>query len=139
MSSDMDPELKWLLASQNEMRGVVTGDYAKSVIKSKLHNELIGYLEDKKLLDMDWNDLSEEQREIISDACYEALCNEAPVVFEYELEQDFGPYPAHIRGVPGCYFLDIAERDPIGPFANIKLAKKAFDFGFGDLISDGSE
>ena len=139
MSSYTDPELRWLVASQKELHVCFRDDHAKCVMGSRLRNDLIGYLEDKNLLDIDWDDLSEEQRAIISDACYDALCNDAPVVFEYELEQDFGPYPAHIRGVPGCYFLDITERDPIGPFATLDLAKKAFEFGFGNLISDSSE
>jgi len=79
-----------------------------------------------------------EQQETLSDACYAVLCDNAPVVFEYELEQDFGPYPAYIRGVAGCYFLDVLERDPIGPFGNIDLAKQAFDFGFGELLAENN-
>ena len=139
MSEDIDAEAKWLLASLNEMRGAVTGRYAISVIKSQLCSDLLEYVDDKHLLEIDWDVLSAEQRETLSEACHAVLCDNAPVVFEYDLEQDFGPYPASIRGVAGCYFLDILERDPIGPFANLDIAKKAFEFGFGDLISHSSE
>lgn len=137
MTVVIDPDAKWLLESQNEMRGAVTGSYAISVIKSELHSNLIEYVNDKHLLEIDWGLLSSAQRESLSDACYAVLCDDAPVVFEYELEQDFGPYPAYIRGVSGCYFLDITERDLIGPFTSLDLAKKAFEFGFGDLKLDG--
>ena len=138
MTSDVDADAKWLLSCLNEMRGEVTNGFAFSVIKSDLNANLMEYLDDKQLLEIDWEDLSTEQREMISDACYAVLCDNAPAVFEYELEQDFGPYLAYIRGVKGCYYLDIAERDPIGPFADIDLAKKAFEFGFGELKSTTS-
>jgi hypothetical protein len=139
MTQMIDPDANWLLVSQNEMRGAVTGSYAMSVFKSQLCSDLLEYVDDRHLLETDWDVLSAEQRETLSDACYAVLCDNAPVVFKYELEQDFGPYPAYIRGVEGCYFFDILERDPIGPFSSLDLAKKAFEFGFDDLKSHDSE
>jgi len=139
MTSDAANDAKWLLSCLNEMKGEVTDGFAVSVTKSALNADLMEYLDDKQLLEIDWEDLSDEQRETLSDACYAVLCDNAPVLVEYELEQDFGPYPAYIRGVKGCYFLDIMERDPIGPFANVDLAKKAFELCFGEIILDDSE
>jgi hypothetical protein len=54
---------------------------------------------------------------LLSEACFDALTTNAPVVCEYQVTQDFGPYPVFIRGVPGVYFIDAIERDPMGPFA----------------------
>lgn len=84
---------------------------------------------------MTWNLLTEDQRTELTDACYSAMLELAPAIVEYELEQDFGPYPALIRGVKGCYFLDALEREPLGPFPNIVLAKQGFEFEYGEVKS----
>lgn len=133
MAEALDPDALWLLGSQGELRGEITGDYAKTVCQSQLRGDVIEYLGDGSLLDAGWDQLTDDQREELADACYVVMLKNAPQVLEYELEQDFGPYPAFIRGVAGCYFLDMLERDTIGPFSTIELAKKAFEFGFGEL------
>ena len=133
MINEIDPEAKWLLGSQQELQVGLTEEHTVAVCKSELRELVISYLDDYSIIDSDWNELSPEQQGKLADASFSALINGSPQVFEYELEQDFGPYPAFIRGVLGCYFLDVLERDPIGPFADLDLAKKAFEFGFGEL------
>lgn len=133
MADAIDFDALWILGSQAELKGEITGDYAKSVCGSQLRSDLINYLGDSTILDIGWEQLTDDQRDALADACYAVMLENAPQVIEYELEQDFGPYPAFIRGVAGCYFLDVLERDPIGPFASLDLAKRAFEFGFGEL------
>ena len=139
MAKESAAEAKSILPSLTEMQGAIQGDYVKSIMKSELREELEQYIDDKSIFNNDWEHLTEYQREIISDACEEILKNSAPIVIEYELEQDFGPYPGFIRGVKGCYFLDVMERDAIGPYADIEQAKLAFDFLFGEFLSDAEE
>jgi len=134
MASDFEHDINWIRSCLDNLSGKIKDGFAISVCNSPLRDNLIEYLGDKSLLEISWEQLNAHQRDILSDACYDILRNDAPIVFEYELEQDFGPYSAFIRGVNGCYFLDVLERDPIGPFGNIDLAKQAFDFGFGELL-----
>jgi hypothetical protein len=99
----------------------------------------VKYLDDPAITDTDWDQLDQEQRELLSEACYEALTNEAPQVAEYEVTQDFGPYLVFIRGVPGVYFIDALERDPTGPFATLTQARKGLELNFAGLITDGAK
>lgn len=82
------------------------------------------------ILDEEWAELNTDQREWLSEACHEALTNEAPEAARYEVTGSFEPYPVLIRDVPGAYFTEALESDPLGPFATLELSKDGVELNY---------
>lgn len=68
------------------------------------------------------------------DRAYEILLDDAPVVREYEAEQDKGAYSVVIRGVQGIYFIQAVEYDDFGPYETLSVAEEAVDQHFGEFL-----
>jgi hypothetical protein len=70
------------------------------------------------------------------DAVMDILTNEAPVVKQFEAEQDKGVYSIQIRGFAGAYFVSAAEYGDSEIFASRKHSEDYVQQNFGEFISD---
>ena len=68
------------------------------------------------------------------DRAWEILMDDAPIVREYESEQDKGAYAVVIRGVEGVYFIQAVEYDDLGPYETLSEAEEAVDQYFGEFL-----
>ena len=68
------------------------------------------------------------------DSAWEILMDGAPIVREYEAEQDKGAYAVVIRGVEGVYFIQAVEYDDLGPYETLSDAEEAVDQQFGEFL-----
>jgi hypothetical protein len=68
------------------------------------------------------------------DYAVDFLTNEAPVVSEYEAEQDKGVYNVTIRGFPGAYFVQANEYDDSEVFPTLKAAEEYVSEQFGEFL-----
>ena len=68
------------------------------------------------------------------DRAWEILMDDAPVIREYEAEQDKGAYAVVIRGVEGMYFIQAVEYDDLGPYETPSEAEEAVDQHFGEFL-----
>ena len=68
------------------------------------------------------------------DRAWEILIDNAPIVREYEAEQDKGAYAVVIRGVEGVYFIQAVEYDDLGPYETLSAAEEAVDQHFGEFL-----
>lgn len=65
---------------------------------------------DRKAIDLNNVDkLCNDDLDYLKDAALDSLSNYAPIVKEYEAEQDKGVYPINIVGVDGCYIVCASE------------------------------
>ena len=53
----------------------------------------------------------------------------------FTAEQDLGPYPICICGVPGAYYVEAFEHDDIGLFSTLEEARSEVDFHYGEFIT----
>ena len=72
--------------------------------------------------------------EAAADDAIEFLENEAPVVKEYEAEQDEGVYKVTIRGFSGVYFVQAIEYDDSEVFITLKQAKEYVMENYGEFL-----
>lgn len=70
------------------------------------------------------------------DTIIDILINDAPVVKEFEAEQDKGVYSIQIRGFSGAYFVWATEYGNSEIFASQKHAENYVQENFGEFISD---
>lgn len=70
------------------------------------------------------------------DTIIDILTNNAPVVKEFEAEQDKDVYSIEIRGLSGAYFVWAAEYDDSEIFTSRKDAENYVQENFGEFISD---
>ena len=68
------------------------------------------------------------------DRAREILMDDAPVIREYEAEQDKGAYAVVIRGVEGVYFIQAVEYDDLGLYETLSDAEEAVDQHFGEFL-----
>ena len=136
-SKDVDPQVRALLAGLRNLRKGLNGANTQAVCRSNLRKHVVACLSDnhisKTIIDKHWDQLSEDHREWLISVCYDALRNEAPQVAEFEVAQDCEAYPVYVRGVPGVYFIDGGEGDPLGPFATLELAEDAVNYHYWGL------
>lgn len=114
----------------------LTTDHVIAVCLSSLRPKLAKYLgAHAHLMSQPSNTWSGEEMEILQDACFDVLTEDAPLAADYEATQDFGPYGIYVIGVPGVYFVDAMERERSGPFATLDLATDIAALSYSDLIS----
>jgi hypothetical protein len=86
------------------------------------------------------SDLSDNEWDILNDACYEALTSEAPVIETFDAEQSKGTYSVTIRGVPGAYFYSAIEFEDVGLFSTLEEARGDAESEHGEYrVSDGDD
>ena len=78
--------------------------------------------------------LSEDTLGYLIDAALDSLSNYAPIVKEYQAEQDKGVYPINIVGVNGCYIVWAAEYDWSDIFNSLEEAEQYVDLTFGEFL-----
>ena len=76
-------------------------EHLEAVRSSILHAALEQYVSDPSLLTRPLSQLSDDEYADLHDAVSDGLLNEAPIVEEYEAEQDKVVYSIQIHGVPG--------------------------------------
>jgi hypothetical protein len=132
--SKVDPDAQALLSGMRNLRDGLADTSTQAVCRSNLSKHVLAYLKKGKVattvVTTDWDKQSQDERELLSEACYVALTNEAPAVAEYEVSGDFGPYSVFIRGVSGAYFIEAIERDPMGPFPTLTTARAGVDLNW---------
>jgi hypothetical protein len=133
----LTPEAKELLYGLGNLRGRLEPTHLEAVLNSDLRTNVLDYFaEQEVIVASNFENLSSDDLDLLHDACFEALTQHAPVVSEYEVEQDFGPYTIAVMGVPGAYFISALERDPIGPFYSIEAAHEGVLVDFEGLFVD---
>ena len=78
--------------------------------------------------------LSEDTLGYIIDAALDSLSNYAPIVKEYEAEQDKGVYPINIIGVNGCYVVCASEYPNSEIFNSLSDAEDYVNFNYGEFL-----
>ncbi len=68
------------------------------------------------------------------DVIIDFLNNEAPVVKEFEAEQDKGAYSVQIRGLGGAYFVCAPEYEDSEVFLSKKDAENYVQLNFGEFL-----
>ena len=109
-------QIKGLLAYPETLSGIKSALDGKDIDLSnieKLSEDILGYLQD---------------------AAVDALSNYAPIVKEYEAEQDKGVYPINIVGVDGCYIVCASEYPNSEIFNSLSDAKDYVDFNYGEFL-----
>ena len=90
---------------------------------------------DRNAIDLtDVDKLCDDELDYLKDAALDSLSNYAPIVKEYEAEQDKGVYPINIVGVNGCYIVWAAEYDWSDIFNSLEEAEQYVDLTFGDFL-----
>jgi len=78
--------------------------------------------------------LSEDTLGYLIDAALDSLSNYAPIVKEYEAEQDKGVYPINIVGVNGCYIVCASEYPNSDIFNSLSDAEDFVNFNYGEFL-----
>ena len=78
--------------------------------------------------------LSEDTLGYLIDAALDSLSNYAPIVKEYEAEQDKGVYPINIVGVNGCYVVCASEYPNSEIFNTLNEAEYYVNFNYGEFF-----
>jgi hypothetical protein len=78
--------------------------------------------------------LTEDQSNELHDIAYDTLRNEAPVVEQFEAEQDKGAYYVTLRGIRGAYFVEAPESDDEGVFSTLAQAQRCLQLHYGEFI-----
>jgi len=78
--------------------------------------------------------LSEDSLGYLIDAALDSLANYAPIVKEYEAEQDKGIYPINIVGVNGCYIVCASEYPNSEIFNSLSDAEDYVNFNYGEFL-----
>jgi hypothetical protein len=90
---------------------------------------------DSKEIDLSNVDkLSEDSLGYVIDAALDSLSNYAPIVKEYEAEQDKGVYPINIIGVNGCYIVCASEYPNSEIFNSLDEAEYYVNFNYGEFL-----
>lgn len=70
------------------------------------------------------------------DLIIDVLINEAPVIKEYEAEQDKGVYSIQLRGFSGAYFVTAPEYSDSEMFLTQEAADHYIQLDFGEFIKE---
>lgn len=90
---------------------------------------------DRKAIDLtDVDKLCDDDLDYLKGAALDSLSNYAPIVKEYEAEQDKGVYPINIVGVDGCYIVCASEYPNSEIFNSLSDAKDYVDFNYGEFL-----
>jgi hypothetical protein len=84
------------------------------------------------------SEMSDADYDHIEDACIDALISDAPVVEEFEAEQDKGVYSVIVQGVPGAYIVFAPEYDHAGVFSSMDEALSYVDVQYGEFLIQNS-
>lgn len=109
-------QIKGLLAHPETLNGIKTALDSKEIYLSNI---------DK---------LSEDSLGYVIDAALDSLSNYAPIVKEYEAEQDKGVYPISIVGVDGCYIVCASEYPNSEIFNSLAEAEYYVNFNYGEFL-----
>ena len=109
-------------------------DQIDAIRNSELRVKFADYSQDPKHLILPLSELDQGSIDSLWNVCIDALTSEAPVVEWFTAEQDLGPYFVSVRGVPGAYFVEAAERDNLGVFSNLEEARSTLFAEYGEFI-----
>lgn len=113
-------------------------EHLEAVRNSSLQEELKQYVVDTSVLSRPLSKLSDDEYADLHDAVSDVLMNSAPIVEEFEAEQDKGVYSVQILGVPGAYFVTAAEYDSEGLFQSLDDARDCVQSNWGEFLVDGN-
>jgi hypothetical protein len=109
-------QIKGLLAHPETLNGIKSALYSKDIDLSNIEK------------------LSEDSLGYLIDAAFDSLSNYAPIVKEYEAEQDKGVYPINIVGVNGCYVVCASEYPNSEIFNSLSDAEDYVNFNYGEFL-----
>jgi hypothetical protein len=109
-----------------QIKGLLTYPETLNGIKSSLDGKDIDLSNIEKL--------SEDTLGYLIDAALDSLSNYAPIVKEYEAEQDKGVYPSNIIGVDGCYVVRASEYPNSDIFNSLSDAEDYVNFNYGEFL-----
>ena len=114
-------------------------EHLEAVRNSSLQEELKQCVADTSVLSRPLSKLSDDEYADLHDAVSDVLMNSAPIVEEFEAEQDKGVYSVQIHGVPGAYFVTATEYDSEGLFHSLDDARDCVQSNWGEFLVDASD